>query len=195
MDWSNRELEFLAQPTCSLCRGEGRSRDKRGRCRPCRCALRSIFRACYARFRTLIESERNLSHVSFDRNPRGAQRGAWGRKKEEYIADFEIIARRTLDPWHYRFFRYHHVLGADVALCARRLGVSRAAAYHALYHVESLLGLAYVTTQPYALYPLEDYFNERRAEPVVAFDPPLSRSPAQAVTLLQALKTRLDRIA
>ncbi len=195
MDWSKRELEFLAHPSCPLCRGAGCGWDKQGRLRPCRCALRAIFRACYARFRTLVDSERSLSRVTLDRNPRGSQRGVWGRKREEYIADFQLIARRTLDPWHSRLFRFHHMLGADVALCARRLRVSRAAVYHGVYRLEALLGLAFVVTEPYALYPLDDYFHKRSPEPIAAFDPPRPPNPASPTTVLRALRSQREKIA
>ena len=154
-----------------------------------------MFRACYARFRTLVDSERSLSRVTLDRNPQGRQRGVWGRKREEFIADFQLIARRILDPWHSRLFRLHHILGADVALCARRLRVSRAIVYHGVYRLEALLGLAFATTEPYALYPLDDYFHKRSAQPVAALDPPEPPSSTASRTLLRALRERHDKIA
>ena len=58
------------------------------------------------------------SRVSYERNPSGrSQKGSWGRKDQEYMADFELTAKRVLDPWHLKLFRYHFVLGANAAMC------------------------------------------------------------------------------
>jgi hypothetical protein len=103
------------------------------------------------------------TQVSFERNPSGrSTRGAWGRKEEEYIADFELISRRSLDPVHHQIFRYHFLLGADCKLCCQRLGIDRGAFFHAIYRIEERLGKAFYQTEPYALYPPNDYFVARQ---------------------------------
>jgi hypothetical protein len=84
---------------------------------------------------------------------------SWGRKDEEYIADFCIIARRTLDPEEHRLFRYHFLLGADWKLCSRKLQMDRGNFFHAVYRIEQKLGRALREVQPYALFPLDDYYN------------------------------------
>ena len=112
-------------------------------------------------------------------HPQGrTNRGSWGRKDEEYLADFELIARRCLDPWRYRVFRFHYILGADASLCCRRLGVTRGSFFHAVYRIEEILGEAFATLQPYALYPPRDYFSKRSLTPI---KPTVPKFPPSAV--------------
>jgi hypothetical protein len=166
MQWIPSELFLLAYGDCNLCAGTGVRRQKRGQPVPCGCSLRGVFRACHARFRDCVARSKYRTHVSFERNPRGrSSRGAWGRKEEEYIADFELISRRSLDPFHHKIFRYHFLLGADWKLCCKRLGVDRGAFFHAIYRIEEALGKAFYLTEPYALYPPNDYFVARRLAP------------------------------
>lgn len=165
MKWIPSELYLLAFGDCNQCGGTGVRREKRGQPLPCGCALRGVFRTCYMRFRDCVARGKCRTQVSFERNPRGQSgRGAWGRKEEEYIADFELISRRALDPFHYRIFRYHFLLGADWKLCCRRMGVDRGTFFHALYRIEEKLGRAFYETEPYALYPPSDYFVARRLD-------------------------------
>jgi hypothetical protein len=117
--------------------------------------------------------------VTFDRNPRGRSgRGSWGRKDEEYIADFELISRRTLDPFHHRIFRWYFVLGADWKLCSRRLGMDRGLFFHAIYRIEEKLGKAFYETEPYPLYPPNDYFVSRRLD-IAELSPPPEPRPGK----------------
>jgi hypothetical protein len=64
-----------------------------------------------------------------------------------------------LDDSEHRLFRYHFLLGADWKLCARKLSVDRGNFFHAVYRVEQKLGRAFRELQPYALFPLDEYFN------------------------------------
>lgn len=165
MTWSDSELSMLAYPACRVCLGVGVRGKKKGRAVPCGCALRNVFRACYARFQECVVRGNHTSQISFERNPRGqGNRGVWSRKDEEYIADFELLSRRALDPLHYKIFRYHFLLGADWKLCCRRLGISRGNFFHAIYRIEERLGLAFRETEPYGLYPPRDYFLTRRTD-------------------------------
>ena len=86
-------------------------------------------------------------------------RVTWGRKDEEYIADFCLVARRTLDDVEYQIFRYHFLLGADWRLCSRRLSLERGNFFHAVYRIEQKLGRTFRELQPYSLYPLDEYFH------------------------------------
>lgn len=83
----------------------------------------------------------------------------WGRKDEEYIADFTLIARRHLSEEEHRLFRYHFLLGADWKLCTRKLGMDRGNFFHAVYRIEQKLGRVFRELQPYPLFPLDDYFH------------------------------------
>ena len=179
MDWNKRDLEFLARSNCPLCKGTGCTPSHQRAVQPCDCALKGIFRACYARFRDCVSDGRALSRVSFDRSPSGrSNRGMWGLKREEYMADFELVARRSLSRAEHRLFRFHHILGASESMCAKRLGISTLAAKKAIQRIETRLGRTFVSLEPYALYPLYDYFNRVRSEPVQ----PCRLPPARART-------------
>ena len=86
------------------------------------------------------------------------------------MADFCLVARRVLDDDDHRLFRYYFLLGADWQLCARRINMDRGNFFHAIYRVERLLGRAFSELQPYALYPLDEYFGGTvRRVPMRAF--------------------------
>lgn len=109
----------------------------------------------------------------------------WGRKDEEYIADFILVSKRTLTPEEYRLFDYHFLLGADWKLCARKLKIDRGNFFHAIYRIEQKLGRVYRELKPYSLYPLDEYFStvvnkgeplkmpSRRSETRRPVEPPL----------------------
>ena len=84
--------------------------------------------------------------------------GGWSRKNEEYVADFELIMRRTLTRDEQRLFRYHYTLGADSRLCCRKLGIEKGSFFHTLYRIQHKLGLAFREVEPYPLYPMDEYF-------------------------------------
>ncbi len=94
------------------------------------------------------------------------------------MADFCLISRRELDEVEHRLFRYYFMLGADWKLCARQLKMDRGALFHAIYRVEQTLGRAFAETEPYGLYPLDEYFGGMPGE-----------EPVQAVKL-PPLRTR-----
>ncbi|HWZ34044.1 MAG TPA: hypothetical protein VNX18_22050 [Bryobacteraceae bacterium] len=82
-----------------------------------------------------------------------------GAQDEEHIADFCLIAHRSLDEFENRLFRYHFLLGADWKLCSRRLGIDRGNFFHAVYRIEQKLGRVFRELEPYALFPVDEYFN------------------------------------
>lgn len=172
MEWTRSETLALAMHHCTHCHGSGLRLGRKGALAPCNCVLRSIFRVCYSRFVNCVTQERHLSQLTFE--PKGGRPGrlTWGRKDEEYIADFCLVSRRTLDDFEYKLFRYHFLLGADWRLCSRRLGIARGNFFHAVYRIEQKLGRVFRELQPYALYPLDEYFNGAvRKDPVQAFTP------------------------
>jgi hypothetical protein len=91
----------------------------------------------------------------------------WGRKDEEYVADFILVSRRTLDELEFKIFNYHFLLGADWKLCCRRLNIDRGNFFHAIYRIEQALGRVFRELEPYGLFPLDEYFHgSTRATPV-----------------------------
>lgn len=158
-DWSRSEALALARHGCAQCHGSGLRIGRKGLLGPCSCVLRSIFRICLNRFVRCVTQERHVSRTSVEPHCGKARPTTWGRKDEEYIADFTLVARRTLTEQEYRLFRYHFMLGADWKLCSRKLGMDRGNFFHAIYRIEEKLGRVFRELEPYALFPLDEYFH------------------------------------
>ena len=160
---------------CTQCLGSGLRLARQGTLTPCNCVLRSIFRICYNRFIRCVTQEKHLSRISVEPHMGRARPGTWGRKDEEYIADFCLVARRTLTDLEHSLFRYHFLLGADWKLCARKLGIDRGNFFHSVYRIEQKLGRVFRELEPYALFPVDEYFNgpSRLALPPVRKAPPI----------------------
>lgn len=190
MEWTRSETIALAKQRCVHCHGLGLRTNSQNQTYPCNCVLREIFRACYARFRDYVGREKYMSRTSLERIPGKDIRLLWGRKEEEYIADFCLVSRRTLTEFEYKIFKYHFLLGADWRLCTRKLGIDRGNFYHAVYRIEQKLGKTFRELEPYPLYPLSDYFNGPRRPPeqVQAFRPLLTMPQAQGGVLHPPLK-------
>jgi hypothetical protein len=105
------------------------------------------------------------SCVSWERAGGPVGRGCYGRVREEYQADFVLLAQRSLTPVQLAVFRTHHLLGADWRLSCRLLRMERGLFWHIVYDLEGRLGRVLAETLPYPLYPLASYFaGETRAE-------------------------------
>jgi hypothetical protein len=95
-------------------------------------------------------------------------RAMYSRPKQEFVADFEIIARRIFgaSSKEYQIFQLYFVAGYDWKICARAVGIDRGNFFHMVYKVEECLGRAYFEVRPYPLYPTDDYFGVRSSNPV-----------------------------
>ncbi len=125
-----------------------------------------------------------MSRVSLERFAGNSNRKiTWGRKDEEYMADFCLVAKRSLDPMEYKMFRFHFLLGADWRLCCRQLKMERGNFFHSVYRIEQQLGRIFRELVPYALFPVEDYFGSVSVNRAI--------EPAQPATakILQMRKT------
>lgn len=171
MEWSRSDTLALAMHNCSQCHGSGLRLARKGALSPCNCVLRSIFRVCHARFVRCITQERHLSKISLEPSAGRKRPATWGRKDEEFIADFCLVARRALSEEEHRLFRYHFLLGADWKLCSRKLGMDRGTFFHAVYRVEQKLGRVFRELEPYPLFPLDEYFNGPSRFPDKALPP------------------------
>jgi hypothetical protein len=110
------------------------------------------------------------------------RRQAWGRKDEEYAADFVLVSRRTLTPEEYRIFNFHFLLGADWKLCTRKMKMSRGNFFHAVYRIQQRLGRVFSELKPYGLFPLDEYFatTVNSAKPIpMPLQPPPGCVPVQ----------------
>jgi hypothetical protein len=181
MEWTRSETLALAAPGCSTCLGLGLRIGRHEVPHPCNCVLRAIFRACLEHFRECVSREKYVSKVTLDPLPGKDRRGAWGRKSEEFSADFCLVSKRTLSESEYCIFRYHFLLGADWKLCCRKLKMSRGNFFHAVYRMEQKLGLVFRELEPYSLFPVDDYLHGPvkgvgsclAADKVVPIRPPL----------------------
>jgi hypothetical protein len=86
------------------------------------------------------------------------RREIWGRKDEEFIADFCLVSKRVLEEYEYKVFRFHYLLGADWHVCCRRLNLDKGTFFHSIYRIEQKLGRVFRELQPYPLFPLDEYF-------------------------------------
>jgi hypothetical protein len=189
MEWNRSETVALAKNCCTLCHGLGLHLGRGAEATPCNCVLRAIFRACYARFRHCASKEKYMSKISLEFVNGRERNYSWGRKDEEYIADFVLVSRRTLSELDYKVFKFHFLLGADWKLCCRRLAIDRGNFFHAIYRIERTLGRVFRELQPYGLFPLDEYFHGSiRAEPIVIrrTAPPLRMGPALRPALLKS---------
>ena len=159
MEWTRSETIGLACPTCVFCRGLGLRRALRGNPeRPCGCVFRAIFKACLEKFQRCIEKSGYTSAVSADRVQGPIGNRMFGRKNEEFIADFELTARRSLRGQEYDLFKWHYLYGADFRLCCIKMNIDKGTFYHLVYVIQEKLGRVFREMQPYALFPLDVYF-------------------------------------
>ena len=175
MEWNRSETLALAGMKCKHCKGTGLWRVDQGPDQPCNCVLRAIFRGCFRRF---LECAGTVSLEIAVTQEAG---GGWSRKSEEYIADFELIMRRTLAEEEQRMFRYYYLLGADSILCCRKLGLNKGEFFHCLYRIQHKLGRAFRETEPYALYPTDEYFTPMMRDRTYAKVLPM-KPPGHALT-------------
>lgn len=159
MEWTRSDTIALANIACTQCHGVGLRLGRRGRMSPCNCVLRAIFRACYARFRHCATKEKYMSRISLEFIPGRERTSSWGRKDEEYMADFILVSRRTLSDFDFQIFKFHFLLGADWKLCCRRMKIERGDFFHAVYRVQQELGRVFRELEPYSLFPLDEYFH------------------------------------
>lgn len=158
-DWTRSICLPLSMHNCVTCHGSGMRLGRKLRLQPCNCVLRSIFRLCFDKFLRNLTQERSVSRVSLEPHSGRSRPSTWGRKDEEYIADFTLVSKRVLSAEELKLWRMHFVLGAEWKLCCRALGIDRGNFFHAVYRVEQKLGRVFAELQPYALYPIGDYYN------------------------------------
>ena len=148
----------LAKASCCLCDGVGVRIIRKDTEVTCNCTFRAIFRACLNRFRTCTGAAEHVGSVSLDFCQGFDGKRSYSRKREEYIADFCLVSRRSLDDVEHKMFRYHFLLGADWKLCCRQLKMDRGSFFHMVYRIEQKLGRVFCELEPYALYPVNEYF-------------------------------------
>jgi hypothetical protein len=115
------------------------------------------FRQCYTRWAECVSRAGSGSRASAD--PVGRPKTySYGRKTEEYIADFELTANRHLHGEERLLFRVHFLLGADAKLCARQFHTSEPEVKLRIIAIENKLGKVFRELKPYSLWPVRAYF-------------------------------------
>lgn len=175
----------MAKPLCWHCGGVGyRDAD---RLLVCRCVMRRVFAACLDRCRqgTAVTGVQGV-YGSWPRPTTGSHTGglrpsqSWGWQDAEFRADFSSAARRCLDAEDYEIFRRHFLMRLPYRRTVAQLNMSRSEYWQAVYRIEAQVGLACITTAPYPLWPIDEYFApviRRAARPA---DPPTFRAMAAA---------------
>jgi predicted DNA-binding protein (UPF0251 family) len=159
--WDEGLMLGLADDRCSRCGGMGKlPRLIRRDISPCGCVLRRIFRICLARWE-YCKLNSHVSVMRMDRFARGGGRYSFGRKQEEYIADFELLLRHALTEQELDVLWLARIWRMDVNGICRRMGLDRGAAFRILYRAEEKAGRAFIETRPYGIYPLDEYFGGR----------------------------------
>lgn len=159
MEWNRSETIGLASATCVFCRGLGqRKSTAKSEARPCGCVFRAIFRACYTRYRHCMELTGRSSQMSLESTNGPIGYRIWGRRNEEYLADFQKVSRRHLAELERNIFNLHYIDGADWKVCTAKLGIDKGTFFHSLYRIQEHLGRVFRELQPYALFPLDEYF-------------------------------------
>lgn len=187
MHWDRSNTIGLANTSCSYCHGYGLRLVRKGKEIPCQCVFRAVFRACHHRFRECVAKGPHTSTVTLE-FCRGAEgRRTYSRKREEFMADFCLVSRRQLNDLEHKVFRFHFLLGADWKLCCRRLGLERGSFFHMVYRIQHKLGRAFAELEPYALFPLDEYFSGIvRKEPQSASLPSFLPNPSVNLQRLSA---------
>ena len=160
MEWTRSETIGLASAACVFCRGLGlRKTPIKEESRPCGCVFRAIFRACFVRYRNCVERAGITSNLTLDHAEGPTGNRFWGRRNEEYIADFELTSRRSLNTDEYEVFKWHFLYGADWKVCIDKIGVDKGTFFHRVYVLQEKLGRVFREMLPYALFPLDEYFS------------------------------------
>lgn len=172
MQWNRSNTIGLASNNCCYCEGVGLRLVYKNHTVPCGCVFRSIFRICLNRFRECVATEGISGTVSWEYCSGASGCRSYSRKREEFMADFCLISRRALEPAEHQLFRFYFLLGADWKMCSRRLNLDRGSLFHAIYRIERKLGRAFAETEPYGLFPLDEYFGGvSRDQPVKTSNP------------------------
>lgn len=151
-------ITVLAKNTCHQCNGYGLHKGLGNYEVICNCVFRKIFNICLRKYQQCLEEQKYVSKVSLDFCKGKNNRRAYGRKNEEYLADFVCIAKRTLSPTEYKVFYYHFLKRMQWKTAAPLCQLQRGNFFHNVYLVEQKLGNIFLSLEPYGLYPIREYF-------------------------------------
>ena len=158
----------LAVVRCAYCHGSGWVPGRAGVPRTCACVARAVFQICLRRYDECRKMQGSSCGVSYEQAQSGRRPVRfWGMRREEYMADVELTARRVLLPEEWTLFKLHILFKLDWRACRSFLHLDRGLFFHSVYRIEWKLGMAFAGLEPYSLMPGE-YFKGHAAPPVVA---------------------------
>ena len=153
---SAAEACWLATPSCTCCHGFGvRFTQVKERPALCHCVYRRIFRDCCKSVERIEQSPRQMATPSLFYRGKNS-RISYGRPREEFMADFTILARRALGEFEIKVFLMHITGPCDWRACCAALQIDRGAFFHAVRRIEVLLGKAF--SRDRRLWPIQEYF-------------------------------------
>ena len=147
----------MASRSCLVCSGIGVQFGYEANL--CKCVWRRICRVMTDRYRE-NQSEGYVARSCVATLTASGKdcRFTWGRKNEEFSADLWLLAKRVLDAQHFAVFSRHSLGGMAWPQASRQVGLGRGAFFHHVYRAEVDVAQAAVALVPYALFPLDDYF-------------------------------------
>jgi hypothetical protein len=156
--WTRSEVIGLAKASCGFCHGYGLLPILHSVEEPCKCVFRAIFRACHARYRECEAMVTHTNGVGIERAGGPSGYRLYSRKRQEYTADFALVAHRILVPEDHDLFRLHFLGRADWRACCCSLHIDRGTFFHRVYTITERLGRTFAELRPYPLYPVSTYF-------------------------------------
>jgi len=156
--WTRSEVIGIAKASCAFCYGYGLRPLLGGAPAPCACVFRAIFRICHARHRECEALASHTNGIGLERASGPSGYRLYSRKRQEFTADFCLVARRILGAVDYDIFRLHFLGVADWRACCQSLLIDRGTFFHRVYSLMELLGRTYAELRPYPLYPVAGYF-------------------------------------
>jgi len=154
----------LSAVSCVTCHGTGWRPGKLGVPRTCECVARAVFRICLRRYDECRTMQGGSHGVCYEQSSGPVPVRFHGMRREEYMADVELAARRVLLPEEWTLFRLHMLFKLDWRACSRIVHLDRGMFFHSVYRVETKLGMAFAGLKPYSLLPAE-YFKGHAVPP------------------------------
>lgn len=158
MKWDRGMVIGIAKASCVFCHGYGLKPIIGNNWSPCECVYRKVFRICLAKFHSM-KHRTFYSGVDWSRIGSKSIKRCYGRRCEEFSADFYVVAKRELSDFDWRLFKLHMIGERNSTECVPVLGCNKTFFYKAVYRIEEQMGKVYAELQPYRLFPLSEYFS------------------------------------
>jgi len=159
-EWNTHEVLHAATKTCKRCGGCGFHQEE-----ICNCVFRNIFEVCHEQFK------QSATTASTGIVTQGI---TCSRPTEDFAADFTLVGNRVLadrpllqqvfqmyflecDKWTVVALRNELTLPVFLS---RRMKINNNLLFRRVFEVKVILGRAFRELQPYALYPLKEYFTK-----------------------------------